>query len=445
MLRALLIFSLIWEVGCGNKEPISETEKPLTDSIVLVEPREKEPPIPTETHHSPSSQAVSIGAKQLIQGKVEEWKGKRIGLIANHTTLVDGVHLVDTLLSLGLSVEKVFAPEHGFRGAADAGQKIQNSTDPQTGLPILSLYGKTRKPSVENLSGLDMVIFDIQDIGSRHYTYIGTMTYVMEACAEQGKKFVVLDRPNPNGWYVGGPVLEKAHSSFIGMHSVPIVHGMTVGEYAQMVNEEGWLANGVTADLEVIPCLGYQHDMRWEETQLPWIAPSPNIPTEYAAYLYPAICWFEPTIVSVGRGTHEAFTFIGAPWFKRFANARTTDSYDSFGLTYEPYTFTPVSIPGKSTYPKYEDEDCMGIKFTNRVEGEQLLKAGVDLLKIMYEEAQQHNPGEAFFTGNFERWAGSLVLEEQIKTGEAVASICNSWEEEIAAFRQTREKYLMYE
>ena len=445
MLRSLLIFFLIWELGCGNKGPITQAEKPPTDTIKLTPPSEKELSEASETHQAPSSRVVSIGAEQLIQHKVDSWKGKHIGIIANHTTLVDGVHLVDTLLSLGLSVKKVFAPEHGFRGAADAGQKIQNSTDPQTGLPILSLYGKTRKPSEEFLSGLDIVVFDIQDIGSRHYTYIGTMTYAMEACAEQGKKIVVLDRPNPNGWYVGGPILEAEHSSFIGMHSVPIVHGMTVGEYAHMVNEEGWLANGIQADLEVIPCTGYQHDMRWEETQLPWIAPSPNIPTEYAAYLYPAICWFEPTIVSVGRGTHEAFTFIGAPWFQRYAQARTTETYDSFGLAYEPFSFTPVSIPGKSTYPKYQDEECLGIRFTNRVPGEQLLKAGVDLLKIMYEEAQQNNPEEAFFTGNFERWAGNTLLEEQIKTGEEVETIYSSWQDGLETFNQIREKYLMYE
>ena len=440
-----MIFVLIWELGCGNKEPIAQTKKPPIDTIQLTKPVEKETHTASETAVSPPSQSVSIGAEQLIQQKIDSWKGKRIGIIANHTSLIDGIHLVDTLLALGLSVEKVFAPEHGFRGAADAGQKIQSSTDPKTGLPILSLYGKTRKPSEEFLSGLDIVVFDIQDIGSRHYTYISTMSYAMEACAEQGKQFVVLDRPNPNGWYVGGPILETEHSSFIGMHAVPIVHGMTVGEYAQMVNEEGWLANGVQADLEVILCTGYRHSMRWEETGLPWIAPSPNIPTEYAAYLYPALCWFEPTIVSVGRGTHEAFTFIGAPWFQRFAQARTNDSYDSFGLGYEPFTFTPVSIPGKSTYPKYQDEECLGIRFTNRVGGEQLFQAGVELLSIMYDEAQKNNPEEAFFTGNFERWAGNTMLEDQIKSGEEVASVFASWQEGLAAFRQMRKKYLMYE
>ena len=389
---------------------------------------------------------MTIGAEEFIsQILTSDWEKASLGLVTNHTARVNGVHLVDTLLALGLDVKKVFAPEHGFRGAADAGQKIQDSTDPQTGLPILSLYGKTRKPSPEFLSGIDVLIFDIQDIGTRHYTYIGTMTYAMEACAEQGKEFIVLDRPNPNGWYVGGPILDQKHSSFIGMHEVPIVHGMTVGEYAQMVNEEGWLKGGVKAQLQVIPCKGYQHNMRWEETGLPWIAPSPNIPTEYAAYLYPVLCWFEPTIVSVGRGTHEAFTFIGAPWFMRFAEGRTTEAPSLFGLTYEPYTFTPVSIPGKSTYPKYQDEECQGLRFTNRVSGDNLFKAGLGILTLMYEEASEQEPNKSFFTGNFERWAGNTELEGQIKKGIEVENIWASWQEGIRDFQAIREKYLIYE
>ena len=444
MLRVFLFVLILGFIGCQSSSS-SQSPPPEISEVPDTTTGAKGINTPEITLKPPvKSKAVYTGAEQLIRSHLEELLGKKVAVIANHTTLVEGMHLVDTLLALDVSIQKVFAPEHGFRGAADAGQKIDNATDPRTGLPILSLYGKSRKPSKENLADIDLVIFDIQDIGSRHYTYISTMAYAMEACAEQGKEFWVLDRPNPNGWYCDGPLMEPDNSSFIGMHTVPIVHGMTVGEYAHMLNGEGWLKNGVQAELRVIPCEGYVHSMRWEETELPWVAPSPNIPTEYAAYLYPALCWFEPTLVSVGRGTHEAFTFIGAPWFLRYAQARVEEN-SLYGLTFDPYTFTPVSIPGKSTYPKYQDEECQGMRFTNRVEGKNLFLAGLGLLNMMYEEAQLRELDKPFFTGNFERWSGNMTLQEQIQSQVDPESIYASWEEDLSNFRSIREKYLLYE
>lgn len=444
MLRIPLLILIIGIWGCNpasNTQTNPTSPEDSTQSLPEAQPVNTpkitlEPPV--------ENKAVTIGAEVLIQSHLAALKGKKVAVIANHTTLIQGTHLVDTLLASGVQIQKVFAPEHGFRGAADAGQKIDNATDPRTGLPILSLYGKSRKPSAENLADIDLVIFDIQDIGSRHYTYISTMAYAMEACAEQGKAFWVLDRPNPNGWYCDGPVLSLAHSSFIGLHSVPIVHGMTVGEYATMVNREGWLKNGVQAELTVITCKGYTHDMRWEETGLPWVAPSPNIPTAYAAYLYPALCWFEPTLVSVGRGTHEAFTFIGAPWFLRYSEGRV-ESSSAYGLKFIPFAFTPVSIPGKSTYPKYQDEECQGIKFTNQVEGKNLFLAGLALLELMYNEAESRDLGKPFFTGNFERWAGNTTLQQQIQSQQEPEAIYDSWQEGLASFQSIRNKYLLYE
>ncbi|RMG87972.1 MAG: DUF1343 domain-containing protein [Bacteroidetes bacterium] len=226
-------------------------------------------------------------------------EGRHIALVVNQTSRVGERHLVDFLMEKGVSIRCIFAPEHGFRGTADAGQTIENGKDTQTGLPIISLYGKHKKPTREDLAGVEMVVFDIQDVGARFYTYISTMTYVMEACAGQGIPFVVLDRPNPNGHYVDGPVLEPAFRSFVGMHPVPVVHGMTVGEYARMVNGEGWLPEGKKCDLTVVPCENYTHADRYD---LP-VAPSPNLPNARAVALYPSLCFFEGTVVSVGRGT----------------------------------------------------------------------------------------------------------------------------------------------
>ncbi len=427
--------------ACGSDSSSStalEESEADSGAVSIAETRALSLPI------SSSSTRVLTGAEQLIANQLDLLKNKRVAIIANPTSCMpDGTHLVDTLIALGVNVVKVFGPEHGFRGDASAGTKVKSSHDKKTGLPVLSLYGNNRKPKPAQLKEVDVVIFDIQDVGSRHYTYIYTMSYAIEACAENNKPIIILDRPNPNGWYVDGPVLNKKYSSFIGMHEIPIVHGMTVGEYAQMVNEEGWLKNGVKAELTVISCANYTHQMRWEETGLAWIPPSPNLATEYAAYLYPAICWLEPTVVSVGRGTDEAFTIIGAPWFSGFQVARTTsEGLQLYGLQMEGYTFTPRSLPGKSEHPKFQDESCQGLRFKNRVEGKPLFLVSLSLLQSLY---QQGSVKGAFFKKGFEKWAGNAELRQQVINSITPEDIYASWQPGVEAFKEKRKKYLLYE
>ncbi|MEZ4829463.1 MAG: DUF1343 domain-containing protein [Bacteroidia bacterium] len=434
------ILLAVFFVACGSTEKHTGQSGFLPDSSDVLD---QNMPPGTAQHRG---MRVITGPEKLVAENVSLLEDKRVGIVANHTSLVFGqTHLVDTLLALGVKVKVVFAPEHGFRGTADAGEHVANSTDAKTGLPLISLYGNNRKPTESQMKNLDVIIFDIQDIGSRHYTYIGTMTYVMQACAEHGIPMIVLDRPNPNGWYVDGPVLEKGNESFIGMHEIPIAHGMTIGEYAQMVNEEGWLGNGLIADLTVITCEGYDHTMTWEETQLPWVAPSPNIGTEYASYLYPAICWFEPTPVSVGRGTHDAFTLVGAPWYQTAAAARVTDDgLNYYGLEMKSVSFTPISIPGKSKEPPFQDELCQGLSFQNRVDGKSLFLAGIMIFSDFYRQHQAAKPGETFFQKGFNKWPGDKTFQQQIESGMSPEAIYDSWQEKVTAFKSVRAKYLLY-
>ncbi len=347
--------------------------------------------------------------------------GKKVGVVANQTSRVDNQHLVDYLLANKVQVQKVFAPEHGFRGQASAGEKIKDGKDPATGLPVVSLYGSSKKPSPAMLADVDVLVFDIQDVGARFYTYISTLTYVMEAAAENHKKVVVLDRPNPNGHYVDGPVLEPGFESFVGLHPVPMVHGMTVGEYAKMVNGEGWLANKVSCDLEVITCQNYQHNMRYE---LP-VKPSPNLPNFDAITLYPSLCLFEGTPVSVGRGTDYPFQQIGAPWF--------TDSN---------VVFTPQSGPG-AKYPPFEGQKCFGYRLNQFAEF-YLRNAGEIYLFWLIEAYKMAPDQEAFFTPFFNKLAGNATLQAQIKEGLSPEDIRKSWEPRLTAYKQMRRKYLLY-
>lgn len=364
--------------------------------------------------------APQVGAEQLSE-YLPILAGKRVGIIANQTSFVGNCHLVDTLLSLDINVVKVFGPEHGFRGNHADGAHISNEKDKKTGLPVISLYGNNKKPTQEQLKDVDILVFDIQDVGCRFYTFISTMTYGMEAAAEKGIPFLVLDRPNPNGFYVDGPVLEKGFESFVGMHQIPIVHGMTVGEYAKMVNGEKWLKNGITVDLKVIPCLGYNHHTLYK---LP-IAPSPNLPTMESIYLYPTLCLFEGADVSVGRGTEKPFEIIGAPWWKEGR-----------------YAFTPKSIPGVSDNPKFKDQKCYGYDlhdFGNVVRG---LKS-IYIFWIL--DAYKNAPDKAkFFNSYFDKLAGGSTLRNQIIAGKSEAEIKKSWEEGIKEFKQIRKKYLLY-
>ena len=369
-------------------------------------------------NNSTSQAAIIVGA-----AKFDEYlpliKGKKVGLVINQTSTVNATHLVDTLLMQGIRIEKIFAPEHGFRGTADAGEKVANGRDSKTGLPIISLYGKRKKPLPQDLAGIEVIIFDIQDVGARFYTYISTMSLVMEACAEQGIPVIVLDRPNPNGHYVDGPILDSEFSSFVGMHPVPVVHGMTVGEYAQMVNGEAWLKDGIRCELEVIKCQNYHHQRSYD---LP-IAPSPNLPNANAIQWYPSLCFFEGTNVSIGRGTNKQFQIIGAPAFP-MGDAE----------------FTPRSMPG-AKYPKFEGKLCKGYDFsTENFRANQL---NLKWLLHFYE----HYPNKAsFFSKNnfFDKLAGTDQLRLQIQKGLSENEIRATWKEDLSQFIKMREKYLLY-
>ena len=349
-------------------------------------------------------------------------KGKKVGVVANNTSLVNGTHLVDTLISMGVDVAKVFGPEHGFRGNAAAGKHVASEKDPKTGVPVVSLYGSNKKPTAEQLAGLDIMVFDIQDVGTRFYTYISTMSYCMEACAEKGIPFVVLDRPDPNGHFVDGPVLQKGFESFVGLHPVPIVHGLTVAEYAQMVNGEGWLKDKIKVDLKVVPCKGYTHA---DFYRLPE-KPSPNLDTQASIYLYPTVCLFEGTALSVGRGTAKPFCVIGYHGWKD-----------------APYAFTPKSIPGVSDNPKYKDQLCNGYDLTEFAE-EYLKNSGKLYLFWLTDAYTRYPEKDKFFTSYFNTLAGNATLKEQIQKGVPEKDIRLSWEPALGQFREKRKKYLLY-
>lgn len=350
--------------------------------------------------------------------------GRNIGMVANQTSVIGNTHLVDSMVSIRegeVMIRKVFSPEHGFRGEAEAGQIIEDRVDAPTGLPLISLYGKDRKPSREALSDLDLIIFDVQDVGARFYTYISTLFYVMQACAENGKDLILLDRPNPNGFYVDGPVLDTAYRSFVGMHEVPVVHGMTMGEYARMINGEGWLGDNLVCRLEVVPCGHYDHSMRYI---LP-VSPSPNLPNMNAIYLYPSTCFFEGTVISEGRGTDFPFEVFGHPQLENCS-----------------FAFTPVSIPGKSADPKLKGETCMGVDLRYlRNSRQRDPKINLSWLLFAYENYPEK---EAFFIPYFEKLAGTADLRRQIMDGLTADEIRSSWSEDLEAFRKIREKYLLY-
>lgn len=439
MVLVHLLAALLFLGSCDGKPQKAVSTPPDTLS------RSGTPPAPTR---------VVTGAERLLSEKLDLLKGRRVAIVANHTSLVhNGTHLVDTLHSLGINIKRVFAPEHGFRGDHDAGKHVSNTKDTKTGLPLVSLYGANKKPSVAQLADVDIVLFDIQDVGARFYTYISTLTYVMEACAEQKKTLLVLDRPNPNGWYVEGPVLEEGYQSFVGMHKVPTAHGMTVGEYAQMVNQEGWLKGGVKCLVEVITAKGYSHAMRWEQTGLPWVPPSPNLPTEYSAYLYPMLCWFEGMDVSIGRGTPYPFEILGAPWHQGYHNSIRADSFDQmpspsrfkyYGLEAEYIQFTPRSTPGKSQNPDFQDQVCYGAHFLNRVDGKELFMAGIALAKNLVLESNNVSLKAPLFKDSFSLLMGSNKMEKMLLAKQSEDEIYASWQAELGKFKIMRRKYLLY-
>ncbi len=348
-------------------------------------------------------------------------KAKKTGIVANNTSLIRQTHLVDTLISLGVNIKKIFGPEHGFRGDQPDGKEILNWKDPKTGIEVVSLYGNHKKPTQSDLSGINVMIFDIQDVGARFYTYISTLTYVMEACAENNVPLIVLDRPNPNGYYVDGPVLEPGYSSFVGMHQIPIVYGMTIGEYAKMVNGEKWLNDGEQCNLTIIKCDNYTHNSRY---QLP-VRPSPNLQDMKSIYLYPSLCLFEGTVVSVGRGTKSPFKVYGHPQ-----------------LTNGTIIFLPEPIKGISENPPFKGLLCSGHNVEKA--SEKIKKQGHLELTWLLETYKDIGVKTEFFNSYFDKLAGNSKLREQIIASKNETEIRKSWQPDLSAFKKIRIKYLLY-
>lgn len=362
---------------------------------------------------------IYTGADQ-IQLYLSKLKGKNIAIVANQTSVIyngnNYTHIVDSLVSLKINIHKVFAPEHGFRGDADAGESVADGIDKKTEIPIISLYGKNKKPTKEQLKDIDLMVFDIQDVGVRFYTYISSLHYVMEACAEQKIPVLLLDRPNPNGHYIDGPVLETEHKSFVGMHPVPVVYGMTIGEYGLMINGEKWLKNGIQTNLTVIPLKNYLHSSNYNLR----IKPSPNLPNDTAINLYPSLCFFEGTNVSAGRGTAQQFQIYGSP----FLNTKSK------------FTFTPNPNEGSKS-PKHAYIICYGQDLTKTKK-----LASLNLSWLI--KAKKQNRTKNFFNSFFTKLAGTEKLQKQIEEKIKEELIRASWVEDIKAFKNVRKSYLLY-
>ena len=401
--NTVLLFVLILiSCGSGNKSEDGSAKLEVTDSV------EKE---------------IVVGANRTSE-YLPLLNGKRVGIVANQTSVIykediSYTHLVDSLLTLNVDIKKVFSPEHGFRGNVDAGEHVKDGIDTKTRLPIISLYGDNKKPKIEQLEDLDILIFDIQDIGVRFYTYISTLHYLMEACAENNIPLIILDRPNPNGNYIDGPTMEKEHQSFLGMHPIPLVYGMTIGEYAQMVNGEKWLSNEEQCDITIISNDNYTHDKSYSLL----IRPSPNIPNDQSIKLYPSLGLFEGTNINAGRGTEFQFQRYGAP----FLNPETMT-----------FTYTPQANFG-AKYPKHKGELCYGEDLSNaEVKDEMTLKW---IIKA-YENSTDKSL--FFLTNGFTKHAGTTKLQKQIEAGMTEADIKATWQEDLKHFRNIRVKYLIY-
>ena len=396
-------------------------------------------PIPNEAvPDAPTIRQIQVDSpKTIIVGAdrtalfLPMLEGKKVGIVANQTTVIfngsggngtpsSHIHLVDSLLALKIDIKKVFAPEHGFRGEADAGEKVTDGFDQRSGLPLISLYGKNRKPTADQLKELDVVLFDIQDVGVRFYTYIATLQLVMEACAENRVPLIVLDRPNPNGHYVDGPTMEKEHMGFLGMAPIPLVYGMSIGEYARMINEEGWLAGNLNADLTVIPLENWSHQ---SEYALP-IRPSPNLPNDTAINLYPSLGLFEGTNINAGRGTEFQFQRFGAPFLDP---------------SFFEFIYTPVPNFGSKT-PKHNGAVCYGsdLSQTSRL-------SEVRLQWLIDAHAHALDKEKVFNESGFTKHAGTAKLQQQIEAGLSEAEIKLTWQDDLERFKKIREKYLLYD
>lgn len=378
---------------------------------------------------SVAQESIQTGAEQTAK-YIPLLKGKRVAIMANQTSIVGSSHLVDSLVKLGVNIVKVFGPEHGFRGNASAGVHVADENDPATGIPVISLYGKKNKPSKEDMADVDILIYDLQDVGVRFYTNINALARLMEACAENGKEMLLLDRPNPNGYLVDGPVLDMKYKSGIGMFPIPMAHGLTVGEFAQMVNGEGWLKDKLKCKITIIPVANYNHDMPYT---LP-VKPSPNLNTQQAILLYPSTCMFEGIYLNHGRGTYFPFTVIGSPELK--------DLYS--------FSYTPTGIKGMAETPLFMDQVCYGIDLRN-YDVNQLRKTRQINLEWIKELYKAHPYKEKFFDsklsnqmGTIEKLIGSGEFRQQIIDGKSEKEIRASWEPGLSQYKEMRKKYLLY-
>ncbi|MCB9225201.1 MAG: DUF1343 domain-containing protein [Crocinitomicaceae bacterium] len=401
--------------------PAAQSNTELTENSEIV----------TDTVVTPKplfcNETVKVGAERF-DGYLPKIEGKKVAIVGNQSSMTGDIHLVDALMEKGINVVKVFSPEHGFRGDADAGEKVKDGIDPKTGLPVISLYGNNKKPTAAQLKDVEVILFDIQDVGARFYTYISTLHYVMEAAAENDKKVIVLDRPNPNGHYVDGPVLKDGFDSFVGMHKVPVVHGMTVAEYARMINEEGWLKNNVKADLDWVSCEGWDHNEFYEVP----IAPSPNLPNMKAIYWYPSLCFFEGTVVSIGRGTDIPFQCVGHPKFE-------------VDILEDLYSFKPAPNGG-AAHPKLEGETCYGYDLSKweieKIREQRMLN--LDYLQEFYKKLGSKS--DFFLSTNFiDLLYGSDQLRKDLLAGKSVDDIRLTWTNDLEAFKEIRKKYLIYQ
>jgi uncharacterized protein YbbC (DUF1343 family) len=372
---------------------------------------------------------IKTGAEQTAK-YVPLLKGKRVAILANQTSIIGRSHLVDSLQSLGMQIVKVFGPEHGFRGNASAGVRVSDEVDAKSGIQIISLYGKKNKPTKEDLADVDILVYDLQDVGVRFYTNINALSRLMEACSENNKELVILDRPNPNGYLIDGPILDMKYKSGIGMFPLPMSHGLTVAEFAQMANGEGWLTNGVKCKLTIIPVANYKHDM---EYVLP-VPPSPNLNTQQAVMLYPSTCLFEGTHLNHGRGTYFPFTVLGSPDLK----GKYTFSY------------TPTGIKGMAETPLHMDQECFGLDLRN-VDIRQLKATGKVNIQWMMELYRNHPYKEKFFDsklskemGVIERLVGNDLFRQQIIDGKSEKEIRDSWEPGLSNYKEMRKRYLLY-
>ena len=378
-------------------------------------------------NHTPKPDLNIVCGAERLDVLLPLLKGKNVALLVNQTAQVNGTHLVDTLLHYGITIKKIYAPEHGFRGTADAGEHIDNATDAKTGIPVISLYGDKKMPSTDDLAGVDVVVFDIQDVGARFYTFISSLHYLMQACAENKKPLIVLDRPNPNGWYVDGPVMKPAFTSFVGVDPIPVVHGLTVGEYAQMVNGESWLPKGEQCPLQVVTCLNYDHTKHYS---LP-VKPSPNLPNDLAIELYPSICFFEGTNVSVGRGTDMPFQVIGSP------NAKFSGAYE----------FTPRSTDGAKN-PPFLKQTCYGFdlrKPENVKDG--LYGKGSFTFQYLIAMYHYYGPDRStfFLKNNFiDKLMGTDEVRKMLEEGESEKEIRVTYQKDLDTYKEKRKRYLLY-